>query len=87
MRGGDPLTQRATYQPFILVMQVVCVACLHWQGSGASFALDDLGLVPFAMVGGVAGFALYQRMTKRQVHIAMSLLLAVSGLGLLVRAL
>lgn len=86
LRGGDPLAQHATYQPFILAMQVVCVVCLHVQGSSAPFALDDRSFVPFAMVGGIAGFALYRRMTKGQLHVVMSVLLVVSGLGLLARA-
>jgi uncharacterized membrane protein YfcA len=86
MRGWDPLAQRATYQPFILAMQVVCIICLQLQGPTAIFALDALSFVPLAMIGGIAGFALYQRMTKRQLHVVMSLLLVVSGGGLLVRA-
>lgn len=86
LRGWDTLRQRATYQPFILVMQVVCVTCLHLQDLHATFALDDLLFVPFAMVGGIAGFALYQRLTKRQFQVVMSMLLVASGLGLLARA-
>jgi len=87
MRGWDTLTQRATYQPFILVMQVACVICLHLQDVTATFALDDLGFVAFAVVGGIAGFAVYQRITKRQFHVVTSTLLIASGLGLLARAL
>ena len=87
MRGWDRLAQRATYQPFILVMQVVCVICLHWQDPTAVVTSADLGLIPFAMAGGVAGFAVYQRMTTRQFHVVISALLVVSGLGLLVRPL
>jgi uncharacterized membrane protein YfcA len=87
LRGGDKLAQRAVYQPFILAMQVVSIACLHWQDSGAVVALDDVRFVPFAMIGGIIGFALYQRMTNRQFQAVMSTLLVVSGLGLLARAL
>jgi hypothetical protein len=39
------------------------------------------------MIGGIIGFALYQRMTNRQFQAVMSTLLVVSGLGLLARAL
>jgi len=37
--------------------------------------------------GGIAGLALYQRMTNRQFQAAVSVLLMVSGLGLLSRSL
>jgi hypothetical protein len=87
MRGWDSLTQRATYQPFILAMQVECIVCLHVQDLTASFSLNDLQLVAFAMAGGIGGFALYQRMTRRQFHVVTSTLLVASGLGLLARAL
>ncbi len=87
MRGWDKLRQRAVYQPFILVMQVVTIACLRWQATKGLNVLADLRFIPFAVLGGVAGFALYQRMTHRQFHAAVSALLMVSGLGLLGKAL
>ena len=87
MRGWDKLRQRAVYQPFILVMQVVTIACLRWQGAKNLHMLADLRFIPFAVLGGIAGFALYQRMTNRQFHAALSALLMVSGLGLLGRTL
>jgi uncharacterized membrane protein YfcA len=87
LRGFDKLRQRATYQPFILVMQVVAFLCLHAQDAESVLALDDLRFVPFALIGGVAGFALFQRMTNRQFHAAISTLLVVSGIGLLTRGL
>jgi uncharacterized protein len=87
MRGWDKLRQRAVYQPYILVMQIVTVVCLRWQGPGSVHTFGDLHFIPFALIGGVAGFALYQRMTTRQFHAAVSALLLVSGLGLLSRSL
>ena len=87
MRGWDKLRQRAVYQPFILAMQVVTIACLRLQGARSLHVLQDLRFIPFAVLGGIAGFALYQRMTNRQFHAAVSALLMVSGLGLLSRPL
>ena len=87
MRGWDKLQQRAVYQPYILVMQFVTIVCLRWQGPGNVHVFDDLRFVPFAVLGGIAGLALYQRMTNRQFHAAVSGLLLVSGLGLLGRSL
>lgn len=87
LRGLDKLQQRAVYQPFILVMQIITLVCLHWQDRASVLALDDLRFVPFALIGGLAGFALFERMTNRQFHAAISMLLVASGLGLLTRAL
>jgi len=87
LRGFDKLQQRAVYQPFILVMQVVALLWLQCQDTASMLALDDLRFVPFALIGGIAGFALFQRMTNRQFHAVMSMLLVVSGIGLLTRAL
>ena len=87
LRGLDKMRQRATYQPFILAMQVITLVCLHRQEVASVLALEDVRFVPFALIGGVAGFALFQRMTTRQFHAVMSALLVVSGIGLLTRAL
>lgn len=87
MRGWDKARQRAFYQPFILVMQVITMACLRVAAPAAKLASHDLRFLPFAVLGAIGGFALYQRMTNRQFHAATSVLLIVSGLGLLGRAL
>jgi uncharacterized membrane protein YfcA len=86
MRGWDNVQQRAVYQPFILAMQLVTVACLTWSAAPHTDALRHASFVPFALMGAVGGFALYCRMTMRQFHVAVSLLLMVSGAGLLTRA-
>jgi hypothetical protein len=86
MRGWDKERQRAVYQPFILAMQMVTVACLAWSAPPQSDVLRDASFVPFALLGAMGGFALYRRMTTQQFHSAVSLLLIVSGAGLLARA-
>lgn len=86
MRGGDKVEQRAVYQPFIFVMQLVTVACLMLSALPHTDPLRLASFVPFALMGAVGGFALYRRMTTQQFHGAVSLLLIVSGVGLLARA-
>jgi len=86
MRGWDKLRQRATYQPFILAMQILTIACLRSQTSSELQGFDDLRFVPFSVLGGIAGFAIYERMTTRQFQATVSALLMVSGLGLLTRS-
>jgi len=87
MRGWDKLRQRATYQPYILVMQIVTIACLWWQAPARASVAQDFTFVPFALLGAIGGLAVFQRLTNRQFHGAVSILLVVSGVGLLARGL
>jgi uncharacterized protein len=86
-RGWDKHQQRAVYQPYILTMQLLTIACLHWQSPPSAAAAKDLTFVPFALFGAIGGLALYQRLNNAQFHVATSALLLVSGVGLLARTL
>ncbi len=86
-RGWDKHQQRAVYQPYILIMQLLTIVCLHWQAPPSVQATQDLAFVPFALFGAMGGLALFERMNNRQFHLATSALLLVSGVGLLLRAL
>ena len=86
MRGWDKRQQRAVYQPYILIMQIVTILCLQWQAPIDIRATQDLRFVPFALLGAVGGFAAFERMTNKQFHVVVSALLVVSGVGLLSRA-
>jgi len=86
MRGWDKERQRAVYQPFILAMQLVTVACLAASSPPNADAWRHASLVPFALMGSIGGFALYRRLSTGQFQAALSLLLVVSGVGLLARA-
>jgi uncharacterized membrane protein YfcA len=87
MRGWDKLRQRAVYQPYILAMQIVAIACLWWQKPPHFGIGHDLGLVPFALIGAIGGLAVFRAMSNRQFQVAVSVLLVLSGLGLLGRVL
>jgi len=50
MRGWDKLRQRATYQPYILAMQLLTIACLQWQAPAQAVVKQDFALVPFALL-------------------------------------
>jgi uncharacterized membrane protein YfcA len=86
MRGWDKQQQRAVYQPFILAMQLVTVTCLAWSAPPQTDVLRYASFVPFALLGAIGGFAVYRRMTTQQFQAALSVLLIVSGVGLLARA-
>jgi uncharacterized membrane protein YfcA len=87
IRGWDKLQQRATYQPYILVMQIATITCLWWPASARASVAQDLTFVPFALLGAIGGLAVFQRLTNKQFHGAVSILLVVSGVGLLARML
>jgi len=87
MRGWDKLRQRAVYQPFILVMQVVTIVCLRWQAPMHVDVVHGLSFVPFALLGAIGGLAVFRLMTNGQFQATVSILLAISGIGLLARAL
>jgi len=87
MRGWDKQSQRAVYQPFILVMQVWTLVCLRWHAPKSASLLTGLDFVPFALLGGIAGFAIYQRLSHAHFRAVASALLMLSGMGLLSRSL
>jgi uncharacterized membrane protein YfcA len=82
----DTLAHRAVYQPYILAMQVVTMACLRWQSPIHDSIAQDLGFVPFALLGAVGGLAMFRHLSQKQFEVVVSLLLGVSGVGLLVRS-
>jgi uncharacterized membrane protein YfcA len=84
-RGWDKVQQRAVYQPYILAMQLLSLSCLRWQSPSQAAMASDLVFVPFALFGAIGGFALFQRMNSRQFHVATSVLLLASGVGLVAR--
>jgi hypothetical protein len=86
VRGWSKDEQRAVYQPFILMMQIWTLVCLRWIANRDTSLLDGLTYVPFALLGGIAGFAIYERLTHAQFRAVVSALLMLSGLGLLARA-
>lgn len=87
MRGWDKHAQRAVYQPFILVMQIWTLGWLHWHSPRHTSLFEGVAFVPYALLGGIAGFAIYERLTHAQFRAVVSGLLMLSGLGLLGRAL
>lgn len=87
MRGCDKLRQRAVYQPYILAMQVVTIVCLRFLAPMRMNVAHDLRFVPFAVLGAMGGLAVFRRLTQSQFQVAVSALLAVSGVGLLARTL
>jgi uncharacterized membrane protein YfcA len=88
LKGWDKARQRGVYQPFILGMQPVTLLVIYLMRPSSSIAstLDwtELAFVPAALVGAWFGLRIFQRLSDRQFEIAVTLLLIVSGIGLIV---
>jgi uncharacterized membrane protein YfcA len=87
-KGWDKTRQRALYQPFIMITQVVAllaIPAMQARGSTQAGVPPMTYLyIPAGLIGTVVGFACFRRMTTRQFHLAVNVLFAVSGVGLLV---
>jgi uncharacterized membrane protein YfcA len=88
MRGWDKQRQRAIYQPFILIMQVLALSLIQLSRSSVTLAagasLDLLQFVPVALLGAWFGLVIFRRLSDRLFALTVNLLLLGSGIGLLV---
>lgn len=86
LKGWDKARQRALYQPFILIMQLLAVAMLAAMrpADTAPFYFSALLYVPAALLGARCGMGIFAKLGERQFAVALSLLLIASGLGLLI---
>jgi len=87
-KGWSKEKQRALYQPFILIVQLAAITLMTLPGfmphNHHAFALAGILYLPSVFLGSTLGLACFRRLNDRQFALAVNLLLAVSGLGLLV---
>jgi uncharacterized membrane protein YfcA len=87
LRGCDKLTQRAVFQPFILVMQLLSTALIAlWRGQAEPHGGFDPAIVlcvPAGLLGTWLGMACFRRLSNRQFAVAVNTLLIASGLSYL----
>jgi len=83
MKGWDKTRQRALYQPFILIMQVVALIAIAAMRTGGATQIGFPPMVylfvPAGLIGTVIGFSWFRRMTSQQFGIALKMLLTMSG--------
>ncbi len=88
MKGWDKARQRAVFQPFILIMQVMALFAIsllhHRSAGGLGFDPVDLLFIPASLFGTWLGLALYKRLSNSQFSQAVNILLIVSGLSYIV---
>ena len=88
LKGWTKEEQRALYQPFILIVQLVAIAAMMMPGlmpaNRPTFDFSGIVYMPAVLLGSILGLACYRRLNDRQFAMSVNLLLAVSGLALLV---
>ena len=86
LKGWDKARQRAMFQPFILIMQVIALLGIALAQRGAAqpgFDLTNFLFIPASLLGTMVGLRLYSRLSDLQFGRAVNILLIVSGLSYL----
>lgn len=88
LKGWDKTRQRALFQPFILVIQIVAltfISLAHRSASAhAGFAASDLLYIPASILGTNLGLIFFQGMSDFQFACVVNILLIVSGIAFVV---
>jgi uncharacterized membrane protein YfcA len=86
MKGWDKARQRALFQPFILIMQIVAFLAIAVARRSSAMGIDydfgDLLFIPASLLGTSLGLVLYKRLSDGQFARVINILLMISGLGL-----
>lgn len=85
LRGWDKSTQRAIYQPYILVMQTITLAGLCAATERATLDFSTLSYALPAIAGASLGLNVFQRLSDLQFQKLVNLALIISGLALLLK--
>ena len=85
MRGWDKNRQRAVYQPFILIMQLLTLLALEVSGAGQSYDISLMEYAPAALLGAYCGLFIFKRLNDRHFNIAIYVLLIISGIALVAK--
>lgn len=82
MRGWDKVTQRAVYQPHILILQLAGMGSLYLLQNGTTFDFRLFTYALPALAGAVIGLRAFQAMTDVQFQRAVNLAMIASGIAL-----
>lgn len=85
MRGWSKETQRAVFQPYIFVMQVVALALLESRVAIPESHSSSLALVPIVVLAAHLGIAVFRKLSNRQFNCMVYLMLTVAGITLLAK--
>jgi len=85
MRGWDKVEQRAVYQPYILLMQLIGVSTLYLLQPQGRFEPALLADALPGLAGAVLGLRVFHALTDTQFQRMLYLALVVSGSALLLK--
>jgi uncharacterized protein len=87
MRGWDKIRQRCTFQPYILIMQIVTLLILSLMNGPKNIDFSySLFTIP-AVLGCHIGLLLFERLSNLQFNRLVSAFLIISGLSMLMKIL
>jgi uncharacterized protein len=87
MRGWDKVQQRCTFQPYILIMQIVTLVILTLiSGSNSLNYSYSLFAIP-AVLGCHVGLLLFERLNTQQFNRLVSAFLIISGMSMIAKIL
>jgi uncharacterized protein len=87
LQGWDKQQQRALYQPYILIMQIVTLVALSAVHARREGSLWLIQYAPPALVGAYLGLRVFRSLTTSQFNRIVNLFLLVSGAALIIKVL
>lgn len=85
MKGWSKDQQRAVFQPYILVMQLLALALLQSSAPAPRSRLSILILVPIVVLAAHLGIAVFRKLSNRQFNCVVYGLLVAAGLTLVMK--
>ena len=87
LRGYDKTTARGICQPYILLMQILVLACMRSRAVSLNLDTAMITYLAAALLAAHLGIAVFRALTNRQFCLIVHGLLIVSGLALALKAL
>jgi uncharacterized membrane protein YfcA len=85
LRGYDKTTARGICQPYILLMQIVVLACIRSRSISFDLGIATIAYIAMALLATHLGIAVFRALTNRQFCLLVHGMLIVSGVALVVR--
>jgi uncharacterized membrane protein YfcA len=85
LRGYDKTTARGVCQPYILIMQIVVLACIRSRAISFDLGNATIAYIAMALLATHLGIAVFRALTNRQFSLLVHGMLIVSGVALVVR--
>jgi uncharacterized protein len=85
MRGWDKVQQRTTFQPYILVMQIVTLVILTVMSESRSLDFSNALFAIPAVLGSYIGLKLFEHLSNLQFNRLVSAFLIISGTSMILK--